>query len=263
MKAAFRFTLLRRPPIRPTRRFTASPTASRHQAGNGRQAGRTVQDEVDASQTAKKNGGRHKGPKEQRRVSHGEYQLRQGGAADVQFIAADSKRRTIRLGEVSKKAAETVRGHVEQLNSAKIIPGTSSPMRQRIGWKTSTRCCPPSWPRWGSYTPESGDPSSVHHRVHHQPRGREAGHARDLVTRRTGPCGLLRRRQAGAGNYGGGRGKLQDATGRPETCLHDDPQAAQFAKTFFRAMVKHCDFPMKASLSAIVNFATLLFLSRA
>ena len=49
------------------------------------------------------------------------------GRRTVQFIGADSKRRSIRLGEVSKKAAETVRGHVEQLNNAKIIPGTVVP----------------------------------------------------------------------------------------------------------------------------------------
>ncbi len=49
------------------------------------------------------------------------------GRRTVQFVGADRKRRTIRLGEVSRKAAETVRGHVEQLNSAKIIPGTAVP----------------------------------------------------------------------------------------------------------------------------------------
>lgn len=49
------------------------------------------------------------------------------GRRTVRFVGADSKRRTTRLGPVSKKAAETVRGHVEQLNSARIIPGTAVP----------------------------------------------------------------------------------------------------------------------------------------
>lgn len=49
------------------------------------------------------------------------------GRRTVQFVGADSKRRTIRLGKVSQKSAETVRGHVEQLNSARIIPGTVVP----------------------------------------------------------------------------------------------------------------------------------------
>lgn len=49
------------------------------------------------------------------------------GRRTVQFIGADSKRRTIRLGEVSKKAAEIVKRHVEVLSSAKIIPGTVVP----------------------------------------------------------------------------------------------------------------------------------------
>lgn len=49
------------------------------------------------------------------------------GRRTVQFIGADGKRRTVRLGEVSKKAAEIVRGHVEQLNNAKIIPGSAVP----------------------------------------------------------------------------------------------------------------------------------------
>lgn len=49
------------------------------------------------------------------------------GRRTVQFTAADRKRRTIRLGAINKKAAETVRGHVEHLNNAKIIPGSTIP----------------------------------------------------------------------------------------------------------------------------------------
>jgi len=49
------------------------------------------------------------------------------GRRTVQFVGSDGKRRTIRLGQVSKKAAETVRGHVEQLSSVKIIPETVIP----------------------------------------------------------------------------------------------------------------------------------------
>ena len=46
------------------------------------------------------------------------------GRRRVQFTGSDRKRRTIRLGKVSQKAAEVVKRHVEQLNSAKIIPGS-------------------------------------------------------------------------------------------------------------------------------------------
>ena len=45
----------------------------------------------------------------------------------MQFTAADGKRRSIRLGAVSKTAAETVKGHVERFNNAKIIPGSAIP----------------------------------------------------------------------------------------------------------------------------------------
>src|SRR5262245_12667531 len=43
-----------------------------------------------------------------------------GGNKMIQFIAADRKRRTIRLGKVPKKTAESVKGKVEALNAAKI-----------------------------------------------------------------------------------------------------------------------------------------------
>ena len=49
------------------------------------------------------------------------------GRRTVQFMGADGKRRTIRLGTMPKKTAETVRHHVEQLNSAKIVPGAVIP----------------------------------------------------------------------------------------------------------------------------------------
>ncbi len=49
------------------------------------------------------------------------------GRRIIQFVAADGKRRTIRLGAVSQKAAEAVRRHVEQLNNVKIIPDTVIP----------------------------------------------------------------------------------------------------------------------------------------
>ena len=49
------------------------------------------------------------------------------GRRTVQFIGADRKRRSIRLGKVSGKAADVVKNHVEQLNSAKIIPGATVP----------------------------------------------------------------------------------------------------------------------------------------
>jgi integrase len=42
------------------------------------------------------------------------------GRRTIQFVAPDKRRRSIRLGKVSQRAAETIRGHVEQLVSAAI-----------------------------------------------------------------------------------------------------------------------------------------------
>ncbi len=42
------------------------------------------------------------------------------GHRSIQFVAGDGKRRTIRLGKVSQKTAITIKGHVEELNNAKI-----------------------------------------------------------------------------------------------------------------------------------------------
>ena len=50
-----------------------------------------------------------------------------GGRRTIQFVGADNKRRSIRLGKVSQKTAETVKGHVEQLNAAKIVPDSAVP----------------------------------------------------------------------------------------------------------------------------------------
>src|SRR4051812_42325298 len=46
------------------------------------------------------------------------------GRRTIQFVAADGKRRTIRLGKVSQKIAEEVKGRVEHLNAA-VISGCS------------------------------------------------------------------------------------------------------------------------------------------
>ncbi len=45
---------------------------------------------------------------------------RKNGHRTVQLVCADGKRRSIRLGKVSKRIAETVRLHVERLSAAKI-----------------------------------------------------------------------------------------------------------------------------------------------
>ncbi len=42
------------------------------------------------------------------------------GRREIQFVGLDQKRRTLRLGRVEKKLAETVRSRVEELNAARI-----------------------------------------------------------------------------------------------------------------------------------------------
>src|SRR5262245_53579469 len=46
------------------------------------------------------------------------------GRRTIQFVARDAKRRSIRLGKVSQRTAETVKLRVEALNGA-LISGTS------------------------------------------------------------------------------------------------------------------------------------------
>jgi integrase len=43
------------------------------------------------------------------------------GTRTIQFIGADDRRRTLRLGKVSQRVAETIRDHIEELNTAKIM----------------------------------------------------------------------------------------------------------------------------------------------
>ena len=150
------------------------------------------------------------------------------GRRTVQFIGADGKRRTIRLGKVSKKAAETVRGHVEQLNNAKIIPGVGRARRDgRDGSETLTPVLSAKLAKVGlvqrrkAATLQAFITEYITSRVDVKPATKEIWSAG-----RAGPCGLLRRRQAGPGNHGGRRGQLQDAPDRPEARLDDDPQAA-------------------------------------
>jgi len=49
------------------------------------------------------------------------------GRRTVQFIGPDRKRRTVRLGKASRKSADTARRHIEQLNTARTIPGATVP----------------------------------------------------------------------------------------------------------------------------------------
>jgi hypothetical protein len=42
------------------------------------------------------------------------------GNRSIQFVAPDRKRRTIRLGKVTKKAVETIKVHVESILAAKF-----------------------------------------------------------------------------------------------------------------------------------------------
>ena len=50
-----------------------------------------------------------------------------GGLKRVSFVAPDSRRKTIRLGKVSKRIAETAKGHIERLSSAKIAGHSPDP----------------------------------------------------------------------------------------------------------------------------------------
>jgi len=45
------------------------------------------------------------------------------GRRSIQFVAGDRKRRTIRLGKVSQRMAESIKFRVEVLNAAKIAGG--------------------------------------------------------------------------------------------------------------------------------------------
>jgi integrase len=54
------------------------------------------------------------------------------GNRTIQFIAADRKRRSIRLGKISDSKARTIKGHIEELNAANILQET--PARKTIEW---------------------------------------------------------------------------------------------------------------------------------
>ncbi|NMC20497.1 MAG: hypothetical protein GYA33_08765, partial [Thermogutta sp.] len=46
---------------------------------------------------------------------------RPGGERRLQFVGHDGKRKTLRLGKLNRKAAESIRGHVEGLLEARRI----------------------------------------------------------------------------------------------------------------------------------------------
>lgn len=85
-----------------------------------------------------------------------------GGRRAIQFIAADGKRRSIRLGRVSGKQAEAVKVKVEQLVPP-VSPATHLPTRQPVGWRawrTPFTASSRRWawspigtaPRWGRFS---------------------------------------------------------------------------------------------------------------
>ena len=47
-----------------------------------------------------------------------------GGRRRIQFVDGEGNRKSIRLGKLTKRAAETVKHHVEQLNGAAITQTT-------------------------------------------------------------------------------------------------------------------------------------------
>ena len=62
---------------------------------------------------------------------------RKNGRRQIQFRDTDGSRKTIRLGKVSRKAAEIVKTQVEHLNSSKAL---SSPLKpQTSEWLEDNR----------------------------------------------------------------------------------------------------------------------------
>jgi len=60
------------------------------------------------------------------------------GRKTIQFTGPDCKRRSIRLGKVSQRHAETVKTRVEQLAAA-VSPAMPSTTMRLVGWTNSTR----------------------------------------------------------------------------------------------------------------------------
>lgn len=60
------------------------------------------------------------------------YRGKKGTYRAIQFVAADGKRKSIRLGKISERNAVTIKGHVEELNNASIYQ--QAPARRTAEW---------------------------------------------------------------------------------------------------------------------------------
>ena len=70
------------------------------------------------------------------------------GNRTLQFVSGDGKRRTIRLGKLPKKEAETIKLRVEALNAANISQHAPRPRDGRLGRGASATSCTRNSPPW-------------------------------------------------------------------------------------------------------------------
>ena len=69
-----------------------------------------------------------------------------GGRRTIQFVGGDGKRRSIRLGKVSQRLAESVQVRVEHLAAAQVT-GVAWTAKPPDGWQTSMRNLLTNWQR--------------------------------------------------------------------------------------------------------------------
>ena len=125
--------------------------------------------------------------REERTVGHGQHRTDYpGGKKRIQFFNPAGERKTIRLGKVSQRSAESVKYRVEQLLEALILKSAHGGRLGRVGLGSAPTHGQEAGGRWVDSQPGTqarGDFGGVHHRLCERPNGREARDKGSLAAR--------------------------------------------------------------------------------
>ena len=148
------------------------------------------------------------------------------GRRTIQFVGADGKRRSVRLGKVPSGQRKPLKVRIEHLA---IAAATGAPLEPETAQWVEERE-PELLEKLAAVglIPERAvcGAGGVYRQVHRKPGGRETGNQGSLAARQAGPGRFFRCGKVTAVDYGRRCRQLQDAHDRPGAGADDRPEAA-------------------------------------